>query len=967
MATTAQISAIQQLYVAYFNRPADAAGLDFWAKQVTNGASLAAISATFAATPEYKALFAGQSNDQIVATIYQNLFNRAPDASGLKFWSDKLTNKDLTIDNVVEAVAASAQQDPAKGPDTVAIQSKVAAAVAFTDFLNTDVESRIAYSSGTVNSVGVNYIHGVTDAATLAAAQSSLPTSIQTALETGNQAVGTTYNLTLNVDTLTGTSSNDLFIASADAATGKHTLGALDSIDGGLGNDTLTVTDAVGALIDLSKASVKNVETLNVVTVDDLAAAAVSVKGFTGLTQANFTTASTAAQTFTGATTTGLSVTNDSAFGVTVVGFGGKVAIETGAAAVKVGDAASLIAANANAITEVSVTGGTTVDITDQSGKSGAIGTKLTAVTVDGATGAVTLTGDALATVSLANLAGDDGVAVGVVNTKAHALTVNLDTVEVGTTATDVTVVTDTTATSAVVNATGDDSAIALVVAKATKITVGGDAGVTLEATKADYTKLTSVSYTGSGSLTANLAGAAELVSIDSSTATGALDITIKGTNAAATPAAQSVTGGAGDDKVTITGTLGKGSVLNLGAGSDTVAVDGGVILGDAVVDAGAGIDTLSLSVVDATNVGAFKNFELFDVANATGVFDQAILDTKNDVTGFVGTGALAGALTVQNLGAGVGFTILGDMGNAAALTLTQATAGALTITSNVDQAKAVEAAQVSEAAIIATNATSLKLVFDNNNIDKLADYANTATIAVTANTATSVSIVSGGDEVNNIANITGKIISSGNDALTSITVTGDQHLTLDYTKEGTLKLATVDASGQTDGGLSFNLADLTAGGTIKLGAGDDVLATTVVNTTGITAATALTVQTINGLEKAAAEDQTTVSGFDVLSITGAAQAADHDAASAGAYSIKDGVYTLGSGVTTLAGAVAQIAANLTVNGSTVVFNYTGTTYVYSQGADAAVGTDDVLVKVTGTTGITGLDDDGAGHIYLIG
>jgi hypothetical protein len=966
MATTAQISAIQQLYVAYFNRPADAAGLDFWAKQVTNGASLAAISATFAATPEYKALFAGQSNDQIVATIYQNLFNRAPDASGLKFWSDKLTNKDLTVDNVVEAVAASAQQDPAKGADTIAIQSKVAAAVAFTDFLNTDVESRIAYSSGTVNSVGVNYIHGVTDAATLAAAQSSLPTSIQTALETGNQAVGTTYNLTASVDILTGTSSNDLFIASYDAINKTHTLGNLDSIDGGLGNDTLTVTDAVGGTADFSKVSIKNVETINVTTVTDLGAT-VNVKGYTGLTQFNVNTDTTTAATYTGATTTGLSVNNGAVADVTVVGFGGKVSVATeGAGNVVIGKDTGATSADANAITEAIVTGGTDVTVSDNSGKSGAAGTKLTTVTVDGAAGAIKLTGDALTTVNLANLEGAQTAAV--INTKAHGLTLNVDTVEVGATATDVLVVTDTTATSATVNATGDDSAIALVVAKATKITVGGDAGVTLEATQADYTKLTSVSYTGSGSLTADLAGAAELVSVDSSTATGALDITIKGTNSAATPAAQSVTGGAGDDKVTITGTLGKGSTLSLGAGSDTVAVaPGGVILGDAVVDAGAGIDTLSLSVVDATNVGAFKNFELFDVANATGVFDQAILDTKNDVTGFVGTDALAGALTLQNLGAGVGFTILGDMGNANALTLTQATAGALTITSNVDQAKAVEAAQVSEAVIVASNATSLKLAFDNNNIDKLADYANTATISVTGTAATSVSIVSGGTEVNNFANITSAKNASNNDVLTSVTVTGDQHLTLDYlTGGGALKLASVDASGQTDGGLTFNLVDLTTGGTIKLGAGDDILTARTLDTTGLTAATALTVQTINGLEKASAEDLTTQDGFDVITVTGGVQAVDHDAASAGAYSIKDGVYTLGSGVTTLAGAVLQVSTNLVTDGATVVFNYTGSTYVYSKGV-AADATDDVLVKVTGTTGITGLDDDGAGHIYLIG
>jgi hypothetical protein len=330
----------------------------------------------------------------------------------------------------------------------------------------------------------------------------------------------------------------------------------------------------------------------------------------------------------------------------------------------------------------------------------------------------------------------------------------------------------------------------------------------------------------------------------------------------------------------------------------------------------------------------------------------------------------------VQNVGAGVGFTIMGDM-DATALTLTQKTAGALTITSNVVEASEAAADQQSDASIVASNATSLNLVFNNSNIDKLTDgFDNRASITVKAGVdgsggATAITIASNGTEVDNYAHIIGAKTSASTaaDSLTSITVTGSNHLNLDYTvgTGGALKLATVDASGQTDGGLTFNLGQLTAGGTIKLGAGDDVLTARTFDTTGITAASSLTIQTVSGLEKAGAVDQTAQDGFDVITITAAVQAADHDAASAGAYSIKDGVYTLGSGVTSLAGAVAQIATNLTTDGATVVFNYSGTNYIYSEGATAAATNNDVLIKLVGVTGITGLDDDGAGHIYLVG
>ena len=959
MATTAQIASIQQLYVAYFNRPADAAGLDFWAKQVANGATLDTISATFAATPEYKALFAGMSNDQVVNQIYQNLFNRAPDASGLKFWSDKLTDGALTVDNVVAAVAASAQQDPAAGPDTIAIQSKVAAAVAFTDYLNTDVDARIAYSSGAVNSVGVNYIHSVTNAATLAAAQTSLPTTIDDALENGGGVPGSTFALTLGNDTIVGTAGNDTITANNDTASGASTVTGLDNINGGAGNDTLNITDAsIADTIDLSVATVANVETLNVTSLRGVAGNAADVSGFTGLTQANFSTKAVAATTYTGATTTAATIGNTTAQGVTVVGFGGNVSVTNGAGAVVIGDASAPAASDANAIVSATVKGGTTVAVTDNSGAAGVVGATLTTVSLNGNTGAATLTGNAITNVTVTKAVAASDVTIA--NTKAHALTLTLNE----STGLDVT---DAEATSVILGATGKASDLNLVAAKATSLSVNGDKDITLSGST--LSKLTTVTVAGAGVFKADLSGVTTLDTVNASAATGGIDVTIVGTNTVGTGEAQSVTGGAGNDKVTITGTLSKGSVLDLGAGTDTVAVSGaGLILGDAVVDAGAGNDTLSLSVVDATNVGAFKNFELFDVANVTGTFDQAILDTKNDVTGFVGTAALGGATELTNIGAGVGFTVLGTMGVANALTLTQATAGALTITSNVDQTEAAAAVQNTDAHIVASNATSLRLVFDNNNIDKLADYANTATLKVDGGTAgagaaTSIAIVSGGSEVKNIADINGFKSGATNDALTSITVTGDQALTINYTKEGVLKLASVDASGQTAGGLTFDLANLTTTGTIKLGAGDDVLAAVTADST-----LANSIQTINGMEKAAAEGQTSTAGFDVLTVASAVQAADHASGGAGQYVIKDGVYTLASGVTTLAGAVAQIAANLTAN-EVVTFNYVGSTYVYATGATAGAGAnqaDDVLVKITGTTGVTGLDVD-TGNIYLIG
>jgi len=83
--------AIQKLYVAYFNRPADYEGLAFWEGVLnrTNG-DLSLVSSTFAKSTEYQAQVAGKSYYQIVNQIYNNLFNR--DALTSPVWNSGLAN-----------------------------------------------------------------------------------------------------------------------------------------------------------------------------------------------------------------------------------------------------------------------------------------------------------------------------------------------------------------------------------------------------------------------------------------------------------------------------------------------------------------------------------------------------------------------------------------------------------------------------------------------------------------------------------------------------------------------------------------------------------------------------------------------------------------------------------------------------------------------------------------------------------
>lgn len=162
---TAHVAAVQQLYVAYFNRPADYAGLDYWTNVVAaqNG-STAAVSAAFAAEAEYKTEYANLSSAEVVNKVYQNLFGRAAEDAGKKYWADLLDSKQITIDKVVAEVAKGAQTS-----DAEAYENKVAGATAFTAALDTKAEQD-GYRGPEANAAAKTFISGITTDASLATA-----------------------------------------------------------------------------------------------------------------------------------------------------------------------------------------------------------------------------------------------------------------------------------------------------------------------------------------------------------------------------------------------------------------------------------------------------------------------------------------------------------------------------------------------------------------------------------------------------------------------------------------------------------------------------------------------------------------------------------------------------------------------------------------------------------------------------
>ena len=148
MATQAQITAVQQLYVSYLGRAADSAGLAFWSNAISTGtATVASVATGLTLATEYKTAYAGLTNDALVDKVYTNVLGRPADAAGKAFWVASFANGSVKADTFVSSLISSLGTQ-----DQQTINNKTFVAQTYTDTAGT------AYSpvAATAVLVGVN-------------------------------------------------------------------------------------------------------------------------------------------------------------------------------------------------------------------------------------------------------------------------------------------------------------------------------------------------------------------------------------------------------------------------------------------------------------------------------------------------------------------------------------------------------------------------------------------------------------------------------------------------------------------------------------------------------------------------------------------------------------------------------------------------------------------------------------------
>lgn len=488
MAAADYDTVVQQLYVAYFGRPADVDGLaNFTAALDATGveataagveaaynsnATIKALVDSFGTSDESIALYGSGTEESFVFAVYENVLNRVPDQEGFDFWVSAIKNGVLSQGNAALSIMAGAlANDSEQGQaDAALVNARITVATNFTTAITTE---NATYSGDAAAASAREMLATVTASTDVTEFQSTI---VSTLASITNPGAGSTFTLTTAANAFTGTSGNDTF----DASTTADTLGADTLIDASTTDaDVLNVLTTSGTAI--APTAVANVETINLT--GKFGQASLNMASVTGTTTVNLESSIDAGS----ATLTGVNSVSTIASGAKVT----TLAITGGTT----GSSAATI--NAAAATSVTVTDGSSTTAESYTVNMSKVGTLN--MTGANANGTNTFVGNLVAGSNTVVLTGGTGTDTFTLNTQggATALTGStaIETLNLGSAGATNTV---TLATAGVKTGTSGG-----------KIVASGDQSLTLQGlAAADYTGVTFTDSTTGGTTTIKMTNA---------------------------------------------------------------------------------------------------------------------------------------------------------------------------------------------------------------------------------------------------------------------------------------------------------------------------------------------------------------------------------------------------------------------------------------------------------------------------
>ncbi|HEX7642628.1 MAG TPA: DUF4214 domain-containing protein [Burkholderiaceae bacterium] len=849
MSSSSYANIVQELYVTYFGRPADAQGLQNFeaamaaANAPTDVATLTAAYSTnpavqklvdgFGTSPESVLLYgqvttSASSATSFVTAVFENLLNRAPAAAGLNFWVDAITSGSVSLGNAALSIAAGATANTsAQGLiDAATIANKLNVAGQFTAGVS-DTSGIAEYSGPAAALVARSLLSGVTGASAVQSYQTEVA---QAVAALGAQSTNNTFALTTGQDTLAGGLGSNTFNAMLDNSAGTAaglpaaTLTAGDAITPAGNDNILNITDfGLGAAMSLPQTTISGITVLNVQSAESIGTMDFST--WSGLQSVNIGL-SHGSDNITVAPTQTLSVRDTGTAGAVTTYGGSQVSVFS--------DANHAVSVNGGSTTKsVSVSGGSNIVVHDLNYGSSAANTIAT-VAIANPTGGVKVNSNALTALTVA---GDNGQ--NVTAAASVALTAPLNLTLDGDSA--MTLSAPNVLGLNVTAANDDSSGIILSAPQAGALSFSGNAGLTVASLNTPGVITASIS--GSGNFSADFSKIGSHANINATQAGGTVSVVIGGS--------QSFSGGKGADNVTI--------------GSASATATAGSASNNSINFSG-------LTFTPSTNLTNYANFQSWELSGtSSGTLDMKSAGPCNNL---IVSGA-GGNISFIDLHPDTPLAFIASDSHTVALSFSSAEAsGAVQdVTLGTASTAGIGVGGITISGYASAGATTLDLSSNStsgqaNTLGALADTA-LATLNISGNAPLSV----GSTMVESVAALTiNDSVASGTSAFAGLS-------------DNALATLTLNSYAMTFGSISTSVASFTlkanSAGSVSIGSladnqlttatiADTSTSTSTVNTIALGASTlpALQSLTLNGHISANVGGVTTVTG---ITLAGAA------------------------------------------------------------------------------------------------
>ncbi|MBV8635079.1 MAG: YHYH protein [Burkholderiaceae bacterium] len=213
---SAYATVVQQLYVSYFGRPADPAGLTNFeaalqsagaptditalAQAYSSNTAIKSLIDSFGTSTESQNLYGSGTTTAFVTAVFQNVLSRTPATSGLDFWVNAISSGSLSQGDAALAIMSGAlTNNTTQGrQDALLINNRLTVAAYFTAQVSAQnaTSSYSGAAAATSARTMLSAVTATTNTTTEQTAANATVTSLYTAIDTTKLPVGDTKTTT---------------------------------------------------------------------------------------------------------------------------------------------------------------------------------------------------------------------------------------------------------------------------------------------------------------------------------------------------------------------------------------------------------------------------------------------------------------------------------------------------------------------------------------------------------------------------------------------------------------------------------------------------------------------------------------------------------------------------------------------------------------------------------------------------